>query len=191
MRFLRGKGWVERVVKRVVRGRSKSGGKRVRRTEGGGMLDGGGGAVAVGFSGGEVTWSAASQAHASASIPEVGFGVGLAGDSGGRSAKSPQSSSGWLSRAGESRYISMAGGSNDGHAVMGEAVLAFSSFFTAVTGFIDNPKLPNGFLSWKEGDFGAWGYGKPEEFRLVGNKLLGLLVGFGSNVVAPNIRSRD
>ena len=94
MRFLREKGCVDTAVKREVRGRSKSGGKRVRRTEGGGMLEGGGGGGAVVVSRGEVTWSAASQAHASASIPEVGFGVGLAGVSGGRSAKSPQSSSG-------------------------------------------------------------------------------------------------
>lgn len=97
MRFLREKGWLETGLKRVVWGRSKSGGKRVRRTEGGGMLEGGGSVDIETVGGGEVTWSTASQAQASASISEAGFGAkfgaGSAGVSGGRSAKSPQSSS--------------------------------------------------------------------------------------------------
>lgn len=136
MRFLRGKGCVDVGLKSAVRGRSKSGGKRVRRTEGGGMLEGGGCEEYAG--GGLVTtWSAASQAHASASIPEVGFAVdfvaGSAGVSGGRSAKSPQSSSAWVSTTGESRYRSGAGGWKDGQAVTGDADLGFSSFFTAAT----------------------------------------------------------
>lgn len=116
MRFFREKGWVETGVKRWVRGRSKRGGKRLKRTEGGGMLEGGGmmegGEMLVG-GGGEVTWSAASQPHASASIPVAAFVTDFAAAfavvSAGRSAKSPQSSSGWFSTAGESRYISGTG----------------------------------------------------------------------------------
>lgn len=55
------------------------------------MLIGGGRLVSTGV--GSETLSTASQAQASAAISEVGFALTIAGDSAGRSEKSPQSSS--------------------------------------------------------------------------------------------------
>jgi hypothetical protein len=71
---------------------------------------------------------------------------------------------------------------------MGEAEFVVSSFFTEDNCFVANPNSEKGFLSWKDGDLGACGYGKILELRFVAavNKSTGLLEGLELRVVAPN-----
>ncbi len=71
--------------------------------------------------------------------------------------------------------------------------MGFSTFFTEDSCFVANPNSENGFLSWKDGDFGACGYGKTFELRFVavGNKSVTLLADFGANVAVVNILLRD
>ena len=189
MRFLSEKGWSATALKRVDWGRSKSGGKRERIIDGGGMLVGGASATSAG--GDARTPSALSQAQASASIPVVGRGDFTAGTA-GRSSKSPHSSSA-LFGAGESSYGSGFGGAKFGHAVTGDAVFGMEPFFTFDNCFVASigPRSPNGFLSWKDGDFGACGYGRPPAFKPDGCKFAGRLEGLSFRLVAPNIFVRD
>jgi hypothetical protein len=58
---------------------------------------------------------------------------------------------------------------------------------------VANPSSLNGFRSWKEGDFGAFGYGKLLELKIVDvdKRSAGLLEGFDSKEVAPNKPLRD
>lgn len=180
-----------------------------RRTEGGGMLVGGGPegeVVSAGFGAGGVSFEAPQSSQSQSELAVAVFAVVVFSETlfiasfagrdctatlGDMSSNAPQSAS--------KLFFSFAtlvssSFSNVGHAVTGEGVLGLGSFGNSSPTGVFSPNPGKGLRSWNEGDFGGCGYGDGPSFRLrVERSWLGgaCLACVGRRAKLEDIKSKD